>query len=324
MRSDKNTVKLPKSIVLFLVAAALVLLVAAPQMVGNYWLRILTSVLMYCVIAQGLNIIVGFAGYHAFGNAAFFGVGAYALGVAETLGVPFIGAIPIAAALSALIAVVLGWPLLRLRGHYFAIATVALTLALSELVTNLGGVTGGAQGLALPLNTSQSPEQAYREIYYLMVLLVIIATAIVWWLSSSRLGYALRALKDSERGAMALGVDTRRAKVIAWSISAALTGAAGGIWAHWMTFIEVAGAFDLTISVKAYIMMLIGGMGTILGPIIGAAFFEVFSTLIWSRFTEVHNLVLGVLVCVVVLALPHGISKPLNTWIANRQARSKR
>jgi len=300
-------------------AACLLALAAVPWLAGNYWMRILTNVLMYCVVAQGLNVIVGFAGYHAFGNAAFFGIGAYALGAAEVLGLPFLAAIPVAAAVSAAIAALVGWPLLRLRGHYFAIATVALTMAVGELVTNLGGVTGGAQGLALPLTTDQSPDQVYRQIYFLMYGLALAATLVVWHLSGSRLGYALRALKDSERGAMAMGIDTRRAKVAAWAISAALTGAAGGIWAHWMTFIEVSSAFDITLSVKGYIMMLIGGMGTVFGPLLGAAFFELFSTLIWSRFTEVHNLVLGILVCVVVLALPYGIWQPLRRFWQARQ-----
>jgi len=302
-------------------AACLAALAAVPWLAGNYWMRILTNVMMYCVVAQGLNVIVGFAGYHAFGNAAFFGIGAYALGVSEVLGLGFLPSIPVAAAVSALIAALVGWPLLRLRGHYFAIATVALTMAVSELVTNIGGITGGAQGLALPLDTSQSPEQVYRQIYFLMFGLAVLSTLVVWHLSGSRLGYALRALKDSERGAMAMGIDTRRAKVAAWAISAALTGAAGAIWAHWMTFIEVSSAFDITLSVKGYIMMLIGGMGTIFGPLLGAAFFEFFSTLIWSRFTEVHNLVLGVLVCVVVLALPFGIWQPLRRLWHDRQGR---
>jgi len=310
----------PRGLLLALAGAlCLAALAAVPWLAGNYWMRILTSILMYCVVAQGLNVIVGFAGYHAFGNAAFFGIGAYALGVSEVLGLGFLASIPVAAAVSALVAALVGWPLLRLRGHYFAIATVALTMAVGELVTNIGGVTGGAQGLALPLDTSQSPEQVYRQIYFLMFGLAVLSTLAVWHLSNSRLGYALRALKDSERGAMAMGVDTRRAKVAAWAISAALTGAAGAIWAHWMTFIEVGSAFDITLSVKGYIMMLIGGMGTIFGPLLGAAFFELFSTLIWSRFTEVHNLVLGILVCVVVLALPFGIWQPLRRLWHGRQ-----
>lgn len=289
-----------------LAAACLALTAALPFLVGNYWLRIWTTVLMYVAIAQGLNIIVGFAGYHSFGNAAFFGVGAYATGVAMAMGVPFLATLPIAAGVSALIAMAVGYPLLRLRGHYFAIATVALNVAFAELIINVGGVTGGAQGLPLPMS-DQSPDVLYRRIYFLMLASAVGATVLVAWLGRSRFGFALRALKDSDSGAQAMGINTTRTRVVAWMMSAAVTGLVGGIWAYWLTFIEVTSAFDIGISVKGYIMMLIGGLGTVVGPVLGAVFFELFATLIWTRFGEIHNLVLGVLVCAVILLIPQGL-----------------
>lgn len=289
-----------------LVAAGLVAMTVLPFLVGNYWLRIWTTVLMFVAIAQGLNIIVGFAGYHSFGNAAFFGVGAYATGVAMALGVPFLATLPIAAGISALIAMVVGYPLLRLRGHYFAIATVALNVAFAEFIINIGGVTGGAQGLPLPMS-DRSPNELYRIIYFLMLASAVGATVLVAWLGRSRFGFALRALKDSDAGAQAMGVNTTRTRVLAWMMSAAVTGLVGGIWAYWLTFIEVTSAFDISLSVKGYIMMLIGGLGTVMGPVLGAVFFELFATLIWTRFGEIHNLVLGVLVCAVILLIPQGL-----------------
>lgn len=287
-------------------AALLALTAVLPLVVGNYWLRVWTNVLMFVAVAQGLNVIVGFAGYHSFGNAAFFGVGAYATGVLMALGVPFLATLPIAAGISAAIAMLVGYPLLRLRGHYFAIATVALNTAFAELVVYVGGVTGGAQGLALPMS-SLPPGTLYRGIYYLMLGSAAGATALVSWLSRSRFGFALRALKDSSVGAQAMGINTTRARVLAWMMSAAITGLVGGIWAYWLTFIEVGSAFDIGISVKGYIMMLMGGMGSVFGPVLGAAFFELFATFIWSRFGAVHNLVLGLLVCVVVILIPRGL-----------------
>jgi len=292
--------------------------VALPLVVENYWLRVWTTVLMYVAIAQGLNIIVGFAGYHSFGNAAFFGVGAYVTGVLMAEGVPFLGTLPFAAAVSALIAMAVGYPLLRLRGHYFAIATVALNIAFAELVINIGGVTGGAQGLALPMS-DLPPDALYRVIYFLMLGSAIAATALVAWLSRSRFGFALRALKDSDAGAQAMGINTTRMRVVAWMMSAAVTGLVGGIWAYWLTFIEIGSAFDIGISVKGYIMMLIGGMGTVAGPVLGAVFFELFATLIWSHFGAIHNLVLGVLVCAVILLIPQG----LLAVVRSRRWRSK-
>jgi branched-chain amino acid transport system permease protein len=287
-------------------AAAIVVASVLPFIVENYWLRVWTTVLMFVAVAQGLNIIVGFAGYHSFGNAAFFGVGAYVTGVLMAKDMPFLATLPLAAGVSAAIALVVGYPLLRLRGHYFAIATVALNMAFAELIITIGGATGGAQGLPLPM-TDMPPNTLYRVIYFLMLASAVIATALVAWLTRSRFGFALRALKDSDSGAQAMGINTTRTRVLAWMMSAAVTGLVGGIWAYWLTFIEVGSAFDIGISVKGYIMMLIGGMGTVIGPVLGAIFFELFATLIWSRFGAIHNLVLGVLVCAVVLLIPQGL-----------------
>lgn len=289
------------------VAVLALLLVVAPFAINAYWLRILTSVFMYAIVTQGLNVIVGLTGYHAFGNAAFFGIGAYTAGVLMQAGLPFPLALAGAPPACALVAAVLGWPILRLRGHYFAIATVALNLAMIEVIPALGGVTGGAEGLALPLSDWE-PGPLYVALYWTMLGGMIGATALVAWLLRTRLGYALRAIRDSERAAAVAGIDTRRAKVAAWALSAAITGFAGGVWAYWITFIEPASAFDPAIGVRAYIMLIIGGMGTVLGPLFGAFFIELLSTLVWSQLLRGHQLVLGLLIVIVCLAAPNGIA----------------
>jgi len=285
---------------------ALAVMVAAPFMIGGYWMRILTSVYMYAVVAQGLNVIVGFAGYHAFGNSVFFGMGAYVAGVAVTLGVPVPIAFVLAPIVSMLAAAVIGWPLLRLKGHYFAIATVALNMAMADLIINVGGVTGGAQGLPLPLG-SLSPEQLNRLIYYLMLSAMVASVLLVMWLARAPLGYALRALRDSEVGAEVMGINTTLAKTLAWAISAGMTGAVGGIWGYWINFIEPGSAFDIGVSVNGYIMMLIGGMGSAIGPVIGAFFFEILSTAIWGQFVKIHLLILGLVIILVVMLMPEGL-----------------
>jgi branched-chain amino acid transport system permease protein len=285
---------------------ALAVMAAAPFMIGGYWMRILTSVYMYAVVAQGLNVIVGFAGYHAFGNSVFFGMGAYVVGVAVTLGVPVPIAFVLAPIVSMLAAAAIGWPLLRLKGHYFAIATVALNMAMADLIINVGGVTGGAQGLPLPLD-SLSPEQLNRLIYYLMLSAMVASVLLVMWLARAPLGYALRALRDSEVGAEVMGINTTLAKTLAWAISAGMTGAVGGIWGYWINFIEPGSAFDIGVSVNGYIMMLIGGMGSAIGPVIGAFFFEILSTAIWGQFVKIHLLILGLVIILVVMLMPEGL-----------------
>jgi branched-chain amino acid transport system permease protein len=218
-----------------------------------------------------------------------------------------------------LIALLLGPPLLRLKGHYFAIATVALNAALAELVLNVGGLTGGAQGISLPMS-DLSPTALYRQVYLLMFGGAVVATAIVFWLSRSKFGYAIRAAKDSEDGAKAMGINTTTVRVMAWMLSGAVTAYVGGVWAYWINFIEVSSAFDVSLSVKAYIMLLMGGMGSVVGPILGAAFFEVLSTLVWSKFGAFHNLMLGVLVCAVVLFVPRGVVAPVKRYLAKRKS----
>lgn len=289
-------------------AAVLVLLLmlAAPFHLAGYWVRILTSIYMYAVVAQGLNVIVGFAGYHAFGNSVFFGMGAYTVGVAVTLGVPAPVALVLAMIVSMLAAVVLGWPLLRLKGHYFAIATVALNMAMYDLIINVGGVTGGAQGLPLPLGTF-SPDELNRLIYFLMLAAMVASVLIVIWLGRAPLGYALRALRDNETGAEVMGINTTLAKTLAWAISAGMTSGVGGIWGYWINFIEPGTAFDIGVSVNGYVMMLVGGIGSAIGPVIGAFFLEVLSTVIWGQFIKIHLLILGVLIIAVVMLMPEGI-----------------
>jgi len=302
---------------LWAVAAALT--IAACFWLDNYWLRIWTSVLMYVAITQGLNVIVGFAGYHSFGNAAFFGTGAYGAAMLITAGWPLWAALLGTTAGGALLALLLGPPLLRLKGHYFAIATVALNAALAELILNVGGWTGGAQGISLPMS-DMSPIALYRQVYLLMFGGAAAATLIVFWLSRSRFGYAVRASKDSEDGAKAMGINTTAVRVAAWMLSGAVTAYAGGVWAYWINFIEVGSAFDVSLSVKAYIMLLMGGMGSVVGPILGAAFFEVLATLVWSKFGALHNLMLGVLVCAVVLFVPRGVIIPMRRYFARRKS----
>lgn len=310
-----------RTTVLWIAAAVAVL--GLGLWVDNYWLRIWTSVLMYVAVAQGLNVIVGFAGYHSFGNSAFFGVGAYSTGVLITAGWPLWLALLTSTAVGALLAAILGPPLLRLKGHYFAIATVALNAALAELVLNVGGITGGAQGIALPMS-DLTPLALYRQVFLLMFVGAAASTAVVAWLAHSKFGYAVRASKDSEDGARAMGINTTAVRVIAWMLSAGLTAYVGAVWAYWINFIEVGSAFDISISVKAYIMLLMGGMGSVVGPVAGAIFFEVLSTLVWSQFGAFHNLMLGVLVCAVVLILPRGFVVLLRGRLAAWQRRSGR
>lgn len=301
---------LPLSFAEMLLIGCIPIFVAAPLIAGPYWVRLLTEIFMYVVVTQGLNLIVGLAGYHAFGNAAFFGIGAYGTGVLMTIGVPFAPALAGGVLICAIVAAVLGWPILRLRGHYFAVATIALNLALIDLVPNVGGVTGGAAGLALPLSLL-SPQALDLVLYFAMLAAAIAATGLFSLVLRTRLGFALRAIRDSEPAAGVVGINTARAKIVAWSLSAASTGLAGGIWAYWITFIEPSSAFDPTIGLRGYLMLIMGGMGTVGGPVFGAFLLQLLTTGVWSSLLTGHNLVLGFLIVLICMAAPRGLPSAL-------------
>jgi branched-chain amino acid transport system permease protein len=289
-------------------ACCTAVLAAGPALFDAYWLRVLTGVFMFATAAQALNIIAGYTGYPAFGNVVFFGIGAYWTGV---LMVEYGAAFPLAlgsSTLAALLfALILGPPLLRLRGHYFAIGTLALNEAVRAIVENMG-VTNGGKGLSLPIPPG-SAEEITNLFYYLFLAAMALALFVSWLVARGRFGQGLRAIRDEEQAAESLGVNTTRAKTVAWGISAMLTALAGGIWAYWIGYIDPGGAFDMAISVKLFVMVLLGGMGTLIGPIIGAFFIEIAATVIWSNFLDYHLLIFGLIIVLVVLFLPGGLAQ---------------
>ncbi len=284
-------------------------LVAGPLVFDLYWLRVLTGVFMLATAAQALNVIAGYTGYPAFGNVVFFGFGAYCTGVLMARhGVSFPFALAGGTLAALLLALAVGPPLLRLRGHYFAIGTLALNEAVRAIVENLTSLTGGGQGLSLPLPPG-SAEESGALFYYLFLASTALALMVSWLVARSRFGYGLRAIRDGEQAAESLGVHTTRLKTAAWGISAMLTGLAGGIWAYWLSYIDPAGAFDMSVAVKLFVITLLGGMGTLIGPIIGAFFIEIATTVVWSNSLTYHTGILGLIIVAVVLFLPGGLAQ---------------
>ena len=289
-------------------AAAGALVVAAlalPWLASGYWVRVLSGVFMFGALAQSLNVIVGFTGYADFGNVVFFGLGAYTTAALMTkAGWAFGPSWVLGGCLAAAAAGLLGLPLLRLRGHYFAIATIGVLEAVREITSNVA-FFGGGMGITLPVFAGP-PEVFYRTIYYLLLVVLVAFTGLAWWLARSRFGYALRAIKADEEAAAVMGVHTTRYKVLAWALSALCTGLVGGIYAYWLTYIEPPFVFDILISVKYWIMMLLGGAGTVLGPLAGAIILESLSVAIWGQFLRGHMLVLGLVISLVILFMPTG------------------
>jgi len=177
-----------------LALAVLAVALALPAVTSGYWVRVLSSICMFAAMAQSLNIMAGFMGYADFGNTVFFGLGAYTTAVLTTkAGLPVVPAVVAGALVGVALASLMGLPLLRLRGHYFAIATIGVLEAAREIIANVG-LLGGGLGITLPLFPG-APEVFYRIIYYLLLGVLLAYTGIAWWLSRSKFGYALRAIK---------------------------------------------------------------------------------------------------------------------------------
>ena len=316
------------------VAVLLLLFAVAPMALSGYWLRVLSMVFMLAVVAQGINLMAGYTGYPAFGNVVFFGIGAYATAM---LMVNLQWSFSAAAALAILgcitLALLLGPPLLRLKGHYFAIATLGLNEACKELVANAGSWTGGGVGMSLPIPPGGPAANAMR-FYYLFLGLLLIATVTTWWFGRSRLGLGCQAIRDNEEKALCSGLQTTHYKTAAWMLSAALTAAAGAIQAWWLTYIDPPTMFDMALAVKAFAILLLGGAGTVMGPVFGAFFVELVANLTWSRLLNWHLGATGLIIMLVVLWFPDGflgtglrpkawLGRLVGRWVTRRGVPSK-
>lgn len=287
-----------------LAIAALALLLA-PLVLGGYWVRVFSNIFMFAAMAQSLNIMAGFTGYADFGNTVFFGLGAYTTAVLTAKGgAPVLLAVVAGGLTGAALASLIGLPLLRLRGHYFAIATIGVLEAAREVIANIGFL-GGGMGITLPIFAGK-PEVFYTAVYYLLFGVLLAYTGVAWWLSRSKFGYALRTIKADEEAAGAMGIHTTRYKIRAWRLSAFCTGLVGGIYAYWLNFIEPPIVFDIMISVKVWLILLLGGAGTALGPIAGAMILELLQAVIWGGLLRGHMLILGAVLVLVVIFMPTG------------------
>jgi branched-chain amino acid transport system permease protein len=288
-------------------AVLVVLFVVAPFVLTGFWVRLITFTLMFAVLASALNIIAGFTGYAAFGNMVFFGLGAYTTAVLmNKLGLPFPVALAASAGMAVIMSILLGLLLLRLKGHYFALGTLGAAEAVKYIVENMTPVTNGGQGITVP-SMRGSPFMHNTIFYFMMFGLLVLIVVVVWQLSKNRLGYAFKAIRANEEAAGVMGIDTTRYKITAWALSAVFTGVTGAVYAYWFSYIDPPTVFDVMWVVKMFVIILIGGAGTIFGPVIGAFILETISELVWSRFINLHLGILGLIIMLVVLFMPRGI-----------------
>ncbi len=274
-------------------------------------------VLSAVVLATAWNILGGYAGYVNFGPPAFIGVGAYtAVVVFKAIGAPLLVQILAGAAMGGLLGLGVGLLTLRLRGIFFAIATVAVVFIMETLMINWRYV-GGAQGLQLVRPEVLAPFSSYtRMLFVVMSAMVIGAIIIARYIQDSWIGRGLRAVRDSEEAAEASGVPTLRLKLLACTVMGALMGAAGAPMPMYLSFIEPASTFNLSYTIGALGSAIIGGMSHWLGPIVGALLLGSLQQIITVTISgEVNVLVVGVLLVLFVVAAPEGVLGLARRWL---------
>ena len=236
--------------------------------------RLGALVLLYAIAASAWNIVGGYAGQVSVGHVVFFGCGAYAAmgGYAHFALPPLVG-IPAGIVIAVSIAAIIGGPTLRLSGHYFSMATIAVAELTRLIVTNTEylGAAVGLSGPTVPRNLFDLSFVSALPYYYLFLIVLAITLLITWWMASSRMGFYLRAIKDSERAARSLGAPAARTKLYAYMLSAGLTSVAGALYAMMFGFVDPESGLGILISVKILIMAALGGAGLLFGPLVGAA-----------------------------------------------------
>ncbi len=302
-----------------LIATLCVLIgVAAPLVVrSDYLLQVFFRVALFAALGLAWNLVGGYAGQLSLGHAAYFGAGAYGLALFSKAGINPWLALLLAVLLAVLFAALIGGVSFRLRGPYFTLSTIAFAEVLRLAAKNLVAITGGDVGLPVPGLFAKS---FGRSLCLAAVLLTALALGITAWVSRSKFGYYLMAIREDEDTALSVGVNAARCKLWVLLISAALTALGGGLYGSLFLFIVPDQVFSIDISVEMAIVAMLGGAGTVLGPLIGSFILESAAELLKNLFHEAHLLIYGILIVLVVLFLPEGIAGSLAQRLRRKSA----
>jgi branched-chain amino acid transport system permease protein len=285
-----------------LVALVVLLVAALPLVAGTYFVSYFLLCFMYLTMAGSWNVITGFVGYLALGHAAFFGVGAYTSALTIThYGLSWPLAALAGGGVAGACAFVIGGLCLRLRNIFFAIATLAFSEALRVIASSWDSLTKGGFGISL------TPYPSLTPFYYAMALCAVGVVAMNWLLARSDFGLRLIAIREDEDAAECVGIDTTRAKIIAFVLSAIPCGIAGGIYAPYLSYIEPVSVFNVLLTTQLIVMAIFGGAGTVLGPVIGVFLLTFMQELFWANFPFIHRVLFGLLIVATIRFMPQGI-----------------
>lgn len=272
------------------------------DLVTNSLLFSFTQMFMLVTLTSNWNLIGGYTGYIDFGHAVFFGLGAYGTGILMSkAGWLFPPAMVAGALAAAVFAVLIGSATLRLKGPYFSIAMLGTFVAVREIVRIAKPLTGGGTGLTLP------PYLNRPLFYYITLLLAIFVVALSWAIRRTQFGATLIAIREDEVGAEMRGINTTLHKITIFTLASFLTGIVGGLWAYQNTYIDPDVVFIPARTVEMVMMAMLGGLGTVAGPVIGTALIYWLRDVVWANFLQYHLIVQGLLLILIVLFVPEGI-----------------
>lgn len=285
-----------------LLLLALVLLSLVPLVSSTYVITFILTLFMYITLSYSWNFISGFTGYISFGQIALFGIGSYSCAILILKWhIPWLFAAGVGSLIAGALAIPLGLIMLRLKGPYFAVGMMGLFQFLAAVAATWKSLTNGATGLYLP------PVSALTDIYLAFLGLAAALFLATWKLTRSVFGLRLRTVKEDEEGAESLGINTTFYKVFAFVVSALGCGFAGGIQVFYVSYIDPTTAFPAPLNITMIVMALLGGMGTLWGPLIGAVLLGQLSEFLWAHFPYFHLIIYGCLLAFIIMFLPAGI-----------------
>ena len=286
------------------ILALLVVLLILPLLqleTRNYILQLFTFLFLNVVLATSYDLVGGMMGYINLGHITFFAIGAYTFGIVYNAGMGVVGGLVLSTLVAVAFAALMSYPFFRLRGPYFSLAAFSLVKLMEYVTINLGWLTGGSNGLKI--------EPAVRVVptYLISLGVVVVVMGTAWLIGRSRLGLAMKSIREDEEVARDFGVPVQQVKTLALMISAAFPGIMGGLYTWNINFINVEQVFGLEIALTPIAMAMLGGSGLLVGPLIGASFLYTAEELIWTNLEHLHGALLGLVIVLVGLFMPGGL-----------------
>lgn len=303
---------------LALMLPVLALAALLPLVTNDYWMRVLIFAFLNIGLASAWNLIGGFTGYASFGHGVFFGIGAFvgAIGIVRyQLPLPVVMA---AGGVVAGVVAAMFVPVLKQKGLYFALSTLAVMMVFDTLLqrwTFTRGLRPHDLGWSVP------PTLTLTEYYFLFLLLCAGVVATVILVVNSRAGYAMQAIRKDEVLANSIGIRPLKYKTIAFVISAAWPGVLGAAYAPYLSFVSVQSVFDISLTLNMILISIFGGAGTVIGPVVGGVALSVIDQVAWGNFLEYHRLIYGVLIVAIITLYPGGMVQLFRSLSERRQAR---